>query len=241
MMRFGLIGHPLAGSGSPALFREAYQDRWPYDLIEGADFEKSWRTFLSDYQAINITAPFKEAAYARLLEDGGSAGPECESIGAINIAVKTADGIVGRNSDFLGVRQILQQEGFGQGQVALVAGYGGAGKAAAAAAQSIGMDAVVCNRSPRQLPGGQMTRPLAELPILAAVTDILIYTLPAAIPEISFLLQDEGPAAVPVVLEANYRTPCLAETPAKYIPGSRWLLEQARCGYSLMTSQTPKL
>ena len=86
-----------------------------------------------------------------------------------------------------------------------------------------------------------MTRPLAELPILAAVADILIYTLPAAIPEISFLLQDEGTAAVPVVLEANYRTPCLAETPAKYIPGSRWLLEQARCGYSLMTSQTPKL
>ena len=228
MMRFGLIGHPLAGSGSPALFRDAYHDRYPYDLIEGSDFEKSWQAFLSGYQAINITAPFKEAAYDRIEADGGSFGPECEAVGrAVNIAVKTASGVMGRNSDYLGVRNLLIKEGFGRGDVAVVAGFGGAGKAAAAAARSLGMDVTVCNRTP--YPG---TRPLAELPILAGVADILIYTLPQAVPELEGL-------SVPAILEANYRTPCLQGAAKKYIPGSQWLKEQALAGYALMTGEEP--
>jgi len=228
MMKFGLIGHPLAGSGSPALFTKAYDGRWPYDLIEGADFEQSWKTFLSDYQAINITAPFKELACARVRSEG-RVSPECEAMGAINIAVKTPEGIVGHNSDYLGVREVLRQEGFGEGDVAIVAGFGGAGKAAAAAARSLGMDVTVCNRSPR--PGA---RPLEELPLLAAVADLLIYTLPVAVPEV------EG-IDVPAILEANYRTPCLEGAAPRYIPGKLWLLEQARTGYALMTGEKPKL
>ena len=33
-IRYGLIGHPVQGSGSPALFRAAYNGTWTYDLID---------------------------------------------------------------------------------------------------------------------------------------------------------------------------------------------------------------
>ena len=228
MLRFGLIGHPLAGSGSPALFARAYGGRWPYDLIEGADFELSWQKFLSDYQAINITAPFKELAFARV----DSVAEDCRAIGAINIAVKTPEGIKGYNSDYLGVRKVLEDNGFGKGAVAVVAGFGGAGKAAYAAAVSAGMDAVVCNRTARPLRNSLNTRPLEELPVLAAVADILIYTLPVAMEGVS----------CPVVLEANYKTPGMEYAATeRYIHGRVWHLEQARTGYELMTGEAPAL
>lgn len=248
MVRFGLIGHPLTGSGSPALFAKAYDGRWPYDLIDCESFDEAWERFLADYQAINVTAPFKRAAFERVAARG-RLSEEALAVGAVNIVVKDAGadagasagagdvaggfGLTGYNSDYLGVKALLEAEGFGRGDVAVVAGFGGAGRAAAAAASSLGVDVVVCNRSPH--PG---TRPLSELPVLAGVADILIYTLPVAVPEAAELLAaaDKG-ARVPVVLEANYHSPCLEGAAERYISGRRWLLEQARTGYELMTGE----
>ncbi len=237
MTRFGLIGYPIDGSGSPALFGRAYPGSgWTYDLIEGSDFEKSWQTFLSSYQAINITSPFKETAFARIISDGGRLSPECEETGAVNIAVKTSEGVVGYNSDYMAVRRLLAREGFSSGDVAVIAGYGGAGKAAAAAARSLGMDVTVCNRTSRPLGNGSSTRPLEELPLLAGIADILIYTLPGPVPEIG-----DGSCCCPAILEANYKTPSLEGAAQKYISGRQWLLEQARSGYALMTGEEPLL
>lgn len=244
--RFGLIGHPIAGSGSPALFAKAYGGRWPYDLIDREHFEDAWAEFLRGYHAVNITAPFKELAFLRV-QECGRVDASCLEIGAINIAVKTPDGIVGYNSDFLGVRKVLLDNGFGRapdgaaegpqgdsGRLAVIAGFGGAGKAAAAAARSLGLDVVVCNRSRRS----PEVRPLEDLPVLAAAADILIYCLPFPIPEIEFLL-NTAVAAVGesglCILEANYRTPCLAGFRGRYIHGSAWLEAQATLGYPLMT------
>lgn len=244
MIKFGLIGHPLTGSGSPALFASAYGGRWPYDLIDCESFEEAWKRFLADYQAINVTAPFKRAAYERVAA-GGRLSEEALAVGAVNIVVKGDGdgrcaggraggfGLVGFNSDYLGVKALLEAEGFGPGDVAVVAGFGGAGRAAAAAARSLGMDVTVCNRTP--VPS---SRPLSELPILAGVADILIYTLPVAVPEAAELLAAaEKGARVPVVLEANYHSPCLEGAGERYLSGRQWLLEQARTGYELMTGE----
>ncbi|MBQ3712214.1 MAG: hypothetical protein II891_07470 [Bacteroidales bacterium] len=237
MVRFGLIGHPLTGSGSPALFAKAYGGRWPYDLIDCASFDEAWEHFLADYQAVNVTAPFKRSAYERVAACG-RLSEEALAVGAVNIVVKEEGfGLAGYNSDYLGVRALLEDEGFGRGDVAVVAGFGGAGRAAAAAASSLRMDVVVCNRSPH--PG---TRPLSELPVLAGVADILIYTLPVAVPEAAELLAAaEKGGRVPVVLEANYHSPCMEGAAERYISGRRWLLEQARAGYQLMTGEKPVL
>ena len=228
MIKFGLIGHPLTGSGSPALFAKAYGDRWPYDLIDEPSFEAAWSRFLADYKAINVTAPFKTAAFERVAACG-RLSEDAIACGAVNIVVKEDAGdtsvLAGYNSDYLGVKALLSAEGFGKDYVAVVVGFGGAGRAAAAAARALGIDVVVCNRSP--LSG---TRPLSELPLLAAVADIVIYTLPVAVPEIEGL-------DVPVVLEANYLSPCLENHTGRYISGRRWLLEQARAGYEIMTGE----
>ena len=45
MAKYGLIGDPIKGSGSPALFEAAYKGvkdgEYSYDLIEGSDFDGS--------------------------------------------------------------------------------------------------------------------------------------------------------------------------------------------------------
>ena len=261
-MRFGLIGHPITGSGSPALFAKAYGGKWQYDLIDEPEFEAAWSRFMADYKAVNVTAPFKTAAFERVAASG-RLSEDALAAGAVNIVVKKASGdggsvcsgdaavrpgdggsaplLAGYNSDHLGLKALLSAEGFGPGDVAVVAGFGGAGRAAAAAARALGMDVVVCNRTvtvpggglPGSVPPAQV-RPLSELPLLAGVADIVIYTLPVAVPEI------EG-INVPVVLEANYVSPCMENYGGRYISGKRWLLEQARAGYAIMTGEKPIL
>ena len=105
MKRFGLIGHPIAHSLSPVLFKAGYDGRYPYELIETADFEESYARFIEGYDGINVTAPFKELAFAKaeILTD------ECKTIGATNLLVKTPEGIKAYNSDYLGVRMWLKE------------------------------------------------------------------------------------------------------------------------------------
>ena len=209
MDRFGLIGWPIAHSLSPALFRAAYGGKYPYDLIETPDFEEAWSRFLSDYKAINVTAPFKGNAFERA--DWKS--PECARIGATNLVVKTAAGLKAYNSDYLAVRALLEPLGC---RTAAVIGFGGAGKAAFAAAEDLGLD----------------TRLYRHAEVAGGVSaDVIVYTLPHAVEGIDRL-------ECAHLLEANYKDPCLAGRPG-YIPGSAWLLQQAILGYALMTGEQP--
>jgi len=226
MDKFALIGYPVAHSLSPRLFTQAYHGRWAYELVEEPSFEGAWERFISEYKAVNVTAPYKEPAFAR----ANIVSDECKAIGACNILVKTADGIAAHNSDYLGVKSILAELDIQDG-TALVIGYGGAGKAAAAAARALGYDVVICNRSTDKAPG---IRPLGEIPLLAKVSDVVIYNLPCAIPEV------EG-MECPILLEANYRTPALSDAPGigRYISGREWIIRQAVLGYGLMTGEAP--
>ncbi len=105
--KFGLIGHPIAESQSPVLFEKAYGGKYSYDLIEGKDFEASYQKFLDEYQAINVTAPFKQKAFEKVvalaLEGKGSVSGPCFKIKASNILVKGPEGIEAHNSDFTGI------------------------------------------------------------------------------------------------------------------------------------------
>jgi len=259
MKKFGLIGHPIEHSQSPALFRAAYAGKYQYDLIQGAEFEASWQSFLDEYDGINVTAPFKENAFAKA--DCPSA--ECQLIGATNLLVKTKNGIEAYNSDFRGVDALLREEndrlakaGERPLRTALIVGCGGAAKAAAAAAYILEMDVTIANRSvdkakafaehlelfgvcrPCSAGGSVRACGLDEMPSC----DLTIYCLPMAIPGIESL-------KTRVFLEANYRDPAYSQeffssdviNAAKtvYICGSRWLIAQAQTGYSLLTGEQP--
>lgn len=208
MDKFGLIGHPIAHSLSPRLFSAAYGGRYRYDLIQTPDFDEAWEIFLREYRAINVTAPFKGQAYDRA--DWKS--PECGRVGATNLCVNTAEGIKAYNSDYLGVKFLLS----GLSGSAAVIGFGGAGKAALAAAEDSGLEA-------RLYRHGEIAS--------GVKADVIIYTLPKAVEGTDRL--DCG-----VLIEANYKDPCL-EGHKGYVPGTEWHLRQAVLGYSLMTGEDP--
>ena len=249
MDRFGLIGHPIAHSSSPALFSAAYGGRYVYDLIQTPDFGQAWARFLAEYKAINVTAPFKGDAFARA--DWKS--PECERVGATNLVVKTPEGTRAYNSDYLGVKSLL--EPLGRGSAAVI-GYGGAGKAAALAAAEMGYATTVMNRTSSKaekfvegLPEyGFRVAPVSSFREELRKADLLIYALPMALESFAELVPEDF-SSKPVVLEANYRAPAFSgllrarmlDAGAQYLPGGLWLVNQAVSGYSVMTGETPDI
>ena len=214
MSKFGLIGFPAAESLSPALFQAAYGGRWPYEIIEEEDFGKAFGRFLEgDFRAVNVTAPHKKSAAD--VADRRSA--EVERIGAANILVKSGDGLIeAYNSDTLAVRLLVGD--FPDVSTALVIGLGGAGRAA--------LDAC--------LQCGYKTSFLHHDEPLTVTADLIVFTLPKAVPGIENL-------NCRYLLEANYLSPCCSELPGvdHYIGGHQWLLAQAVTGYSLMTGEDP--
>lgn len=209
MNKFGLIGYPVAHSQSPGLFSAAYGGRYPYELIETPDFEKAWECFVNGYRAVNVTAPFKADAF----DAADWHSPECRRVGAANLCVNENGCVKAYNSDYLGVRALLEPLPRG---TAAVIGFGGAGKAALAAAEDSGFRTSLYRHD--EIAGG-------------VSADVIIYTLPKAV---------EGADRLECghLLEANYKDPCLDSHPG-YIPGTAWLLQQAVLGYSLMTGEEP--
>ena len=329
MKRFGLIGHPIAHSLSPALFKAGYDGKYPYELIETSDFEEAYGRFHNGYEGINVTAPFKELAYAKadILSD------ECRIIRATNLLVRTPEGVKAYNSDYLGVRMWLKEIrtscisasksspptpsswapppaaavinrassdavslasakcsenieaamtpfecsekacpsglsrsdwGLEKVPTTLVVGTGGAGKAAAVAAASLGMDIILMNRSMEKAEAVAESisrmqdapytevRPMEDFRECFREADIIIYNIPTAVPALSGLTSEDFGAGKPkFILEANYKDPSFdnglimkmkqANPLASYTSGKVWLLYQALTGYEIFTGETPDL
>lgn len=232
-MKFGLIGHPVAGSQSPRLFAAAYGGRYSYDLLDFERFEDAWKAFLDGYQGINVTAPFKLDAYARV----DAVSEEARLTGAVNLVVRNAQGLYGYNTDVDGVVGAVKECGLPVSD-ALVVGTGGAARAAIVAARKLGCAVSVTGRSATKvqaLASELGARGLSFSEASALRPSLVVYTLPGGVhvPEgLNF--------AASVVLEAEYKQPSLSTVPCKaYIPGSRWLVWQAVAGYKLFTGENP--
>lgn len=290
-MKFGLIGHPIEHSLSPALFKAGYDGMYPYDLIITEDFEEAYKRFLEGYDGINVTAPFKELALGKT----DIVSEECRLVGATNLLIKTPQGITAYNSDFRGLKILLQNFlecipnayrapsgavsfasarlskkveaamtpveqretacpsglsrsdwGLNNRPRTLVLGLGGAGKAAKAAAEALGYETTVINRTQYS----PEIKPLSSFAEEFRKADIVIYNLPVRIPEIDMLTEaDLCPGKEKVILEANYRNPSfdngsiqrmVTMNPLiRYIDGREWLLQQAVTGYELFTGMAP--
>ena len=255
MKRFGLIGHPVAGSFSPKLFEAAYGGRYAYDLLEGAEFGASWQRFLDEYDGINITAPFKQDAFRAV----DALSDDARLCGAVNLAVKTPAGIVGYNTDVDGVVLAVRETGLPVSD-ALVVGCGGAGRAAAVAALRLGCRVTLANRTPARAAAladdlnahlspaidttDSFTRPAGAAESRPACTWVPVEDLPSFSPDLVIYTVPGPMDGFPqfpeaIVLEANYRTPCLKGCGRTYISGLRWLLYQAVAGYEIFTGETP--
>lgn len=259
MSRFGLIGFPIAHSLSPRLFKAAYGGHLRYDLLEYEDFDTAFRLFMKSYDAVNITAPFKEFAF----DKAKLRSHESELIGAANILVKTTRGLSCFNSDCTAVRTLLENfnsnaTGSGQLRNVLVVGCGGAGKAAAVAAFMLGLDVTLMNRNiaraltfVHHLSSSKVSAlPIDRFRSELFRHDAMIYTLPTVLdsPPFSSDIDTNQPEipSLKLIIEANYRDPAftpeiLGRLPqtVEYIPGEQWLLQQALTGYGLMTGINP--
>ena len=250
-MKFALIGHPVAGSLSPRLMAAAYDGRHSYDLLDFEHFDDAWQAFMDGYDGINVTAPFKQDAFARV----DVRSPQAQATGAVNLVVQSADGFVGYNTDVDGVMMALggdsslalrmtekgrmtvegrMTDGSRMALQALVVGTGGAARAAVHAAHLLGCQVSVTGRSLEK--ASALGYPVVSFEEAATLhPDVIIYTLPGRAPVPAGL-----PFADAVVLEAEYRIPQLADIPCRrYISGRDWMLGQAVAGYSIFTGEQP--
>jgi len=235
-MKFALIGHPVSGSLSPRLFQAAYGGRYPYDLIEEASFDVAWARFLAEYDGINVTAPFKQDAFARV----NRLTPDAQLTGAVNLVVRSGEETVGYNTDVEGVLGAVRETGLPVSE-ALIVGAGGAARAAAVAALRLGCRTTITNRTLSKAEAlaealSCQAVALADVPSLAP--DIIVYTIPGSSAVVPGLTGDLLRNAL--VLEAEYKHPVLANVPCRaYAGGRRWLLWQAVAGYGLFTGEEP--
>ena len=125
---------------------------------------------------------------------------------------------------------------------------GGAGKAAAEAARSLGCEVILMNRTQYS----NEIRPLSEFKKAFRVTDIVIYNLPVRLPELDLIGKEDFIEGKPKnILEANYLNPSFDDDlihkfeqmhpQIQYTGGKTWLLLQALTGYEIFTGQKPDL
>lgn len=208
-MKYGCIGEHLIHSFSREI--HALIADYEYELLEipknGLEaFMKS-----GDFLAINVTIPYKRAVMPYLDEIDGDA----LAIGAVNTVVNENGRLRGFNTDFGGMKALMENSGVDlRGAKVLIAGTGGTSRTAMAVANALGAARII--RLGRTGSDGSLTyeRGCRE----HSDARVLINTTPCG------MFPDND--SVPVELE---RLPCLAGVfDAVYNPLRTRLVQQAR-------------
>lgn len=145
----GLLGWPARHSLSPPMHNAAFRDL-DLDLVYLAlptapDRLTEMVRSLEGAQAAgaNVTIPHKRAVM-RLCDH---LTPEAELVGAVNTLSWTAHGLLGDNTDAVGLEEVLRSDvGASAGDTAVVLGTGGAARAAVVAAGRVGAPVAVVGR-----------------------------------------------------------------------------------------------
>lgn len=120
----GLLGEKLGHSFSPQIHKALVGERYTYELFERdpADVEAFVRG--DEWDAINVTIPYKKVVMPYLDE----ISPEAQRIGAVNTVTHLPDGrLRGDNTDYFGFDRTLKACGVAtEGKKALILGNGGA-------------------------------------------------------------------------------------------------------------------
>ena len=138
-IRAGLIGERLCHSFSPRIHRELAD--YPYRLIELKSEEVGDFLKNGDFDALNVTIPYKKTVMPYLDEISN----EARRIGAVNTILRQRDGrLVGHNTDYAGFCDLVRSLGVSlAGKKVLVLGSGGASRTAVTVAEDAGARAVV--------------------------------------------------------------------------------------------------
>lgn len=145
---FGLIGHPVAHSGSPQLFRQFFEKAGVpaeyrlWDLESIAEVQAIFTT--PGLMGFNITSPYK-AAIIPYLDRLDNSASTCR---AVNTVVRQEGKWVGYNTDVAGFRDAISPVLDDVSGSALILGSGGAARAAKLVLQQMGIESVMVSRKP---------------------------------------------------------------------------------------------
>ena len=145
-MTYGLIGEKLGHSFSPEI--HACIGDYPYELTELAPdavapfFEKR------EFAAVNVTIPYKETVIPLC----DAIDEAARTIGAVNTVVNRGGKLYGYNTDFYGLKALIERTGVDPaGKKALILGTGGTCKTATAVLRAMGAgEIVIAGRTPRE-------------------------------------------------------------------------------------------
>ena len=150
-MRTGLLGEKLSHSFSPQIHKSLAGDRYSYELFERAPEEVEAFIKGDEWDALNVTIPYKQVVmpYLDVISD------EARRIGAVNTITRLPDGrLGGDNTDYFGFARTLTACGCDpKGKKALVLGNGGAAATAVTVLTDMGAEVVLLGRSDRHVGG----------------------------------------------------------------------------------------
>ena len=133
MMKCGCIGKKLTHSFSKEI--HAMLADYSYDLIELAEEDIPAFFARRDFDAINVTIPYKQTVIPYLDHVSDIA----QKIGAVNTIVNRNGKLSGYNTDYYGMKALIQKAGVSiQGKKVLILGTGGTSKTARAVAADLG-------------------------------------------------------------------------------------------------------
>ncbi len=128
-MKYGCIAQRLTHSYSKEI--HALLADYDYQLQEVAPEALDAFMRARDFEAINVTIPYKQAVIPYLAH----IDPQAEAIGAVNTIVNRNGMLYGYNTDFYGMTQLLARNRISlTGKKVLILGTGGTAKTAAAVA-----------------------------------------------------------------------------------------------------------
>jgi shikimate dehydrogenase len=245
---YGIMGHPVAHSLSPALHNAAFQACGlnkvyvPFDVVDLPRAMDGFRAL--GVGGVSVTIPHKQAIIPHL----DDIDPVAEKIGAVNTLLIEDNHIRGYNSDWIGANKALETIVDLPAATVLVLGAGGAARAIAFGLKEKGATVMIANRTVSK--GEALARdlnceyfPLSEIEDLEAdalvnATSIGMLPAPEATPAPQALLQN-----IKAVMDAVYapmETRLLAEAKqlgCKTVDGTQMLLFQGVAQFELWTGR----
>ncbi len=137
-MKYGLIGEKLGHSFSKPIHEKT--GGYEYELREIARDDLDAFMKEKAFSGINVTIPYKE----RVMPYLDYIDPDAVSIGAVNTVVNREGRLYGYNTDFGGMKMLIEKQGFDyEGKKVLILGSGGTAKTAFAVSKSLGARKVI--------------------------------------------------------------------------------------------------
>ena len=138
MKKYGCIGKKLTHSFSKEI--HARLADYKYELIELTEDEIAPFFKEKDFEAINVTIPYKQTVIPYL----DSVSDIAKRIGAVNTIVNKDGRLFGYNTDYYGMSALIKRIGLSlQGKKVLVLGTGGTSKTAQVVAADLGASTVL--------------------------------------------------------------------------------------------------